>query len=206
MHQISMDRSKPLAEQPTCGHNRFHPDIEPVVEVEEGEEVAMETLDALDGQLPPTATVDNFAAINAGAVHPLTGPIYVKGAEPGDELEIEFLDIEPELHAFSCIMPGMGFLRDIFDEPFLVHWKIRDGWATSDQIPEVCIPGASFMGVSGVAPSADLLQKWTDREQRLLDKGGLVFPPDPEGAVPTGPCGLQGLRTVPHGKMVATST
>lgn len=197
MHQISMDRSKPLAEQPTCGHNRFHPDIEPVVEVEEGEEVAMETLDALDGQLPPTATVDNFAAINAGAVHPLTGPIYVKGAEPGDELEIEFLDIEPELHAFSCIMPGMGFLRDIFDEPFLVHWKISDGWATSDQIPEVCIPGASFMGVSGVAPSADLLQKWTDREQRLLDKGGLVFPPDPEGAVPTGPCGLQGLRTVP---------
>ena len=137
MHQINMDRSQPLAAQPTCGHNRFHPDIAPVVEVEEGEEVGMETLDALDGQLPPTATVDDFAAINAGAVHPLTGPIYVKGAEPGDELEIEFLDIEPEPHAFSCIMPGMGFLRDIFDEPFLVHWKIRDGWATSDQIPEV---------------------------------------------------------------------
>ena len=197
MHQIHMDRGKPLAEQPKCGHNRFHPDIEPVVEVEEGEEVGMETLDALDGQLPPTATVDNFAAINSGAVHPLTGPVYVKGAEPGDEIEIEFLDIEPQPVGFSCIMPGMGFLRDIFDEPFLVHWKISDGWATSDQIPEVRIPGASFMGVSGVAPSADKLKQWTDREQRLLDRGGLVFPPDAEGAVPTGPCGLQGLRTLP---------
>ena len=197
MAEIRVDRSKPLVDQPMCGHNRFHPEIEPVLELEEGEEIAMETLDALDGQLPPSATVDDFAALNAGAIHPLTGPVFVKGAQPGDELEIEFLDIEPQPHGFSCIMPGLGFLRDTMNEPFLVHWKISDGWATSDQIPGVRIPGASFMGVSGVAPSADLLKKWTDREQRLLDKGGLVFPPDPEGAVPTGPCGLQGLRTIP---------
>jgi formamidase len=94
-------------------------------------------------------------------------------------------------------MPGLGFLRDVMTEPFLVHWQIRDGWATSAEIPGVRIPGGPFMGVSGVAPSAEKLAEWTVREQRVIDKGGLAFPPDPGGAVPTGPCGLTGLRTLP---------
>ena len=197
MHAIRIDRSKPLAEEPHVGHNRFHPDIPPVLEVEEGEEVVMETRDALDGQIPPDATVSVFDAIEAGAIHPLTGPIYVKGAEPGDALEIEFLDIEAQPIAFSGIFPGLGFLRDVMTEAYLVHWTIADGWATSEQIPGVRVPGAPFMGVSGVAPSPDALAAWTDREQRLLDRGGLVFPPDLAGAVPGGACGLHGLRTLP---------
>ena len=197
MHAIRIDRSKPLAEEPHVGHNRFHPDIPPVLEVDEGEEVVMETRDALDGQIPPDATVSVFDSIEAGAIHPLTGPIYVKGAEPGDALEIEFLDIEAQPVAFSGIFPGLGFLRDVMTEAYLVHWTIADGWATSEQIPGVRIPGGPFMGVSGVAPSPEALAEWTDREQRLLDKGGLVFPPDLAGAVPGGACGLHGLRTLP---------
>src|SRR5258707_13878283 len=82
-------------------------------------------------------------------------------------------------------------------EPFLVHWKIRDGWATSEQIPRVRIPGAPFMGVSAVAPSAQKLKEWTAREQRVIEKGGMALPPDPTGAVPAGPCALTGLRTLP---------
>ena len=197
MHAIRIDRSKPLAEEPHVGHNRFHPDIPPVLEVSEGEEVFMETRDAVDGQIQPHSTEADFANLNAGAVHPLTGPIYVKGAEPGDALEIEFLDIEPQATAYSFILPGLGFLRDVMTTPYLVHWRIARGWATSEQIPGVRIPGAPFMGVSGVAPSAGALAAWTAREQRLLDKGGLVFPPDLAGAVPAGACGLHGLRTQP---------
>ena len=94
-------------------------------------------------------------------------------------------------------MPGLGFLRDVFTEPFLVHWQIADGWATSAQIPGVRIPGAPFMGVSAVAPSAAKLAEWTAREQRVIEKGGFAFPPDPAGAVPSGPCGIAGLRTLP---------
>jgi formamidase len=130
-------------------------------------------------------------------VHPLTGPVFVKGAQPGDMLEIEFTDIIAQPTAFSAIMPGLGFLRDVFADPFLVHWQIRDGWATSAQIPGVRIPGAPFMGVSAVAPSADKLREWTAREQRVIDAGGFALPPDPNGAVPTGACGLAGLRTLP---------
>ncbi len=94
-------------------------------------------------------------------------------------------------------MPGLGFLRDVFAKPFLVHWQLRDGWATSEQIPGVRIPGSPFMGVSAVAPSAAKLAEWTAREQLVIDKGGFAFPPDPAGAVPAGPCGLAGLRTLP---------
>src|SRR5262249_24506921 len=72
-----------------------------------------------------------------------------------------------------------------------------EGWATSEQIPGVGIPGAPFMGVSAVAPSATELAAWTAREQRVIDRGGMALPPDPQGAVPVGPCGLSGLRPLP---------
>lgn len=197
MHAIRIDRSKPLAAEPHLGHNRYHPDIAPVAEVGEGEEIALETRDALDGQITPGMAAAGLALVEAGAIHPLTGPVFVKDAQPGDILEIEFTDIIARPTAFSCIIPGFGFLRDVFTEPFLVHWRIADGWATSVQIPGVRIPGAPFMGVSAVAPSATKLAEWTAREQRVIDAGGFALPPDPAGAVPTGPCGLSGLRTVP---------
>src|SRR5947207_3431900 len=139
----------------------------------------------------------DLAAIETGVVHPLTGPVFVKGAQPGDILEIEFTDIIAQPTAFSVTVPGLGFLRDLFTEPFLVDWRIADGWATSAQIPRVRVPGAPFMGISAVAPSADKLREWTAREQRVNDAGGFALRPDPAAAVPAGPCGLTGLRTVP---------
>src|ERR1700687_1336900 len=197
MHAIRIDRGKPLAEEPHLGHNRYHPDIAPIAEVGEGEEIALETRDALDGQIKPGMPAVELATIEAGAVHPLTGPVFVRGAEVGDILEIEFTDIIAQPTAFSAIVPAPGCLRDVFTEPFLVHWQIRDGWSTSAQIPGVRIPGAPFMGVSGVAPSPEKLVEWTVREQRVIDQGGLAFPPALQGAVPQGPCGLAGLRTLP---------
>jgi len=198
MKSIEIDRSKQLKDEPSTGHNRFHPAIPPLLEVEAEEEVVLETRDGVDGQLGPATTEADIGRMQAGAVHPLTGPVFVKGAQPGDLLEVEFLDIIPQPHAFSAIIPGLGFLRDICTTPFLVHWRISDGWATSPQLPRVRIPGAPFMGVSGVAPSPAQLRAWTTREQDLLDRGGLVFPPDSAGAVPSqGPAATEGLRTLP---------
>jgi len=198
MHAIRIDRGKPLAAEAHCGHNRWHPDIAPAFEIGEGEEIALETRDALDGQITPQTTIADFPNLNSGAVHPLTGPVFVKGAEPGDLLEIEFTDIVAQPTAFSAIMPGLGFLRDVMTDPFLVHWTIAEGWATSPRIPGVRIPGAPFMGVSGVAPSPDRLAEWTAREARVIASGGMALPPDANGAVPvSGPCALAGLRTLP---------
>jgi formamidase len=198
MKSVEIDRTKRLGDQPSTGHNRFHPEVPPILEVDPGEEVVLETRDGVDGQLGPGTTEAAMASMQAGAIHPLTGPVLVKSAEPGDLLEVEFLDIAPQPHAFSAIVPGLGFLRDICTTPFLVHWRIEGGWATSPQLPGVRIPGAPFMGVSAVAPSLAQLRAFSRREEDLRGRGGLVFPPDPEGAVPaTGPAAIEGLRTLP---------
>jgi formamidase len=198
MKRVSIDRGKHLCDEPGTGHNRWHPELSPLIEVEEGEEIGLETRDGVDGHLTPHSSADDLARLNAGAIHPLTGPVLVKGAKPGDLLEVEFLDIEPQDWGFTGILPGLGFLRDQFTTPFLVHWTLNDGWATSPQLPGVRIPGAPFMGVSGVAPSHEQLETWTRREATLLAHGGLVMPPDAAGAVPaTGPAAAAGLRTIP---------
>src|SRR5437588_4342880 len=106
MRAIRIDRDKRLCDEPNCGHNRYHPDIAPVVEVNEGEEIALETRDGLDGQITPGATVADFATLDTGAVHPLTGPVFVKGAVPGDILEIEFTDIIPSGRRSAPSCPG----------------------------------------------------------------------------------------------------
>ena len=128
----------------------------------------------------------------------MTGPVYVKGAEPGDLLEIECLDVIPELVGWTRIGPGMGFLKDLFLDPYLVHWSIADGWATSEMLPGVRIPYGAFMGTAGVAPSHSQLDEWTRREAELMDRGGVVMPPDPTDAVPAGGAVAEhGLRTLP---------
>ena len=198
IHEIRIDRSKTLAEEPGTGHNRWHPDIPPVVRCEPGDEVVLETRDALDGQIGPAARWTPWPRPTSTSVHPLTGPVYVEGAEPGDLLEVEILDIEPDRYGFTVQIPGFGFLRDVFPEPFKVNWDIADGWATSADLPGVRIPGSPFMGTIGLSPGHELLAATTAREQALLDRGGFVLPPSAAGAVPADPrLAAEGLRTVP---------
>jgi len=198
VQRISVDRSKPLAAQPQVGHNRWHPDIPPVLRVNPGERVVLETLDALDGQITPSTTVAEVAKVNLDVVHPLTGPVYVNGAEPGDLLEIHIVDVEPAEFAFTTQIPGFGFLRDVFPDPHIVHWTIADGYATAPELPGVRIPGASFPGVIGLAPSHELLQRTIAREQALLERGGAVLTPSAASAVPNDArIAAEALRTVP---------
>jgi formamidase len=198
MKSITIDRNKRLKEEPQTGHNRWHPDIPSLIEVDPGEEVALETRDASDCQIKPGMTVADLANLDAKVAHPLTGPVYIKGARPGDLLEIEYLDILPQPYGWTRNRPGAGFLRDLFTEPYLVHWDIKDGWATSPQIPGVRIPNGSFMGTAGIAPSRAQLEAWSRREAALVARGGIAFLPDPQDAVPArGPIAEEGLRTLP---------
>jgi formamidase len=198
IHEIRVDRSKTLTEEPGTGHNRWHPDIPPVVRCQPGDEVVLETRDALDGQLGPAAGLDAVAAANLDVVYPLTGPVYVEGAEPGDLLAVEIVDIEPDRYGFTVQIPGFGFLRDVFPEPYKVNWDIAGDWATSAELPGVRIPGSPFMGTIGLSPGHELLATTTAREQALIDQGGLALPPSAAGAVPADPrLAAEGLRTIP---------
>jgi formamidase len=197
-HHVRIDRAKTLAEEPQTGHNRWHEAIPPVVTVAPGDRVILECRDALDGQFSPTSTVEDVAKADLMPVHPLTGPVAVEGAEPGDLLEVRIEEIRPEPFGFTTQIPGFGFLRDVFTTPHIVRWKIADGWATSDDLPGVRIPGAPFMGVIGVAPSAELRATLTAREAEVASRGGAALPPDPIAAVPTDPAiASTALRTVP---------
>ena len=198
MKSIDIDRSKRLKEEPDKGHNRWHPDIPSICEVDPGEEVVLETRDASDGQVLPGMTVADLEHLDTKVAHPLTGPVYVKGAKSGDLLEIEYLDIIPQPHGWTRIRPGAGFLRDLFPETYLVHWDIEESWATSPQLPGVRIPDGSFMGTAGLAPSRAQMVEWARREAQLMERGGIALPPDPEDAVPSvEPIASEGLRTMP---------
>jgi formamidase len=198
VHEVRIDRSKTLAEEPGTGHNRWHPDIPPIVRCDPGDEVVLDTRDALDGQVGPDTTIAEVGAANLDVVHPLTGPVHIRDAEPGDLLEVEILDVAPEPYGFTVQLPGFGFLRDYFPEPHKISWNMADGWATSDDLPGVRIPGAPFMGTIGLAPGHGRLQATIAREQALLDRGGVVLPPSAEGAVPaTLPIAGEALRTIP---------
>ncbi|HEX8134368.1 MAG TPA: acetamidase/formamidase family protein [Actinomycetes bacterium] len=197
-HEVRVDFSKTLAEEPETGHNRWHPDIPPVVHCDPGDEVILQTRDALDGQIGRDATAETVGAANLNVVHPLTGPVYVNGAERGDLLEVEILEVEPHSFGFTINVPGFGFLRDEFPDPYIAKWAIAGGWATSEDLPGVRIPGHPFMGTIGLSPDRALLEQTTAREQAALDRGGAVLPPDPTDAVPSDPAiANTALRTVP---------
>jgi formamidase len=154
----------------------------------------------LDGQVNPTSTVADLLKTNLGVVHPLTGPVYVNGAEPGDLLEVTIVEVEPQPFGFTVQIPGFGFLRDLFTEPYIVPWTIADGFATSPALPGVRIPGAPFMGVIGLAPSHELLTQINKRETDLVGRGGVVLLPDANGAIPSDPAiAKTAMRTIaPH--------
>jgi len=102
-------------------------------------------------------------------------------------------------------VPGFGFLRDEFPEPFIAIWELADGWATSRDFPGVRIPGAPFMGTIGLAPSRELMERIAARERETLERGGFVLPPDPAGAVPSDPTiAREALRTIPRGRTWGT--
>lgn len=198
VHEIRIDRAVTLTEEPAKGHNRWHPDIPPVLRCRPGDEVVMETRDAFDGQMGPHATLKSVEAPDLGVVHPLTGPVYVEGARPGDLLEIEILEVVPDTYGYTVQVPGFGFLRDAFPEPFMVRWRLDDGFATSRELPGVRIPAAPFMGTIGLSPGHQSMARITAREQAAMERGGFVLPPSADGAVPRDPgIAVHGLRTIP---------
>jgi formamidase len=176
-------------------HNRWHPEIEPIAEIAPGEEVRLETEDGLAGELTRASAHADAGRLNLGLAHQLTGPLYVAGAEPGDVLEVEFVAYEQADFGVTAVIPGFGYLSDLFPDPYLVKWEIADGVARSEELPGVAVPEETFAGVVGVAPSRELLERFRHREEGLRARGQAVADPLPEDAIPPG--AADGLRTIP---------
>src|SRR5581483_4339033 len=176
-------------------HNRWHPDLSAIAEVEPGEEIRLETEEGLGGQFTRDSTHEDVRHANLGLGHPLTGPVYVNGAEPGQVLEVELVAYESADYGNTAVIPGFGFLADLFPDPYLVKWEIADGVARSEELPGVAVPDELFAGVIGVAPSHERLESFRRREEELRAQEQLVADPLPGSAVP--PEARDGLRTIP---------
>jgi acetamidase/formamidase len=140
-----------LSAEPT--HSRWNRKLEPRLEIASGDIVHMECVDASGGQVRPGMTVEEFLTIDRGRIHALTGPVFVQGAEAGDTLEVEILEVRHRGWGWTSILAGLGFLKERFAEPFLFHWQL-EGEETRSLLPAV-VPLHPFCGVMGVAPAED---------------------------------------------------
>ncbi|MGQ4808839.1 Acetamidase [Candidatus Entotheonellaceae bacterium PAL068K] len=183
--------------------NRYHPAIKSVARAKPGQLIVFETRDALDSDLNFQSTPDDLAAVDLNLVHPMTGPVFIEGATRGDVLAVTLVDIEPDDYGYTVIVPGFGFLRDKFTQPFIANWRLTRLEATSEQIPGVAVPFNGFMGSVGVLPGEPEVEMILKREAQLAQAGGIVLTPQPTGALPADICGPQGtfkeacLRTIP---------
>ncbi|KTG10412.1 acetamidase [Haloprofundus marisrubri] len=134
-------------------HNVWDNSLDPAVTVEPGEVVRFECRDALDGQVTQDSTADDLANASFDPVHPLTGPVAVEGAEPGDVLAVDLLDFEHKGWGFTGYMPGemgLGLLPEDFEEAGLHIWDL--GEETAEFVNGIEIPLDMFPGIIGVAP------------------------------------------------------
>lgn len=118
--RLQCDVGVPLQHQPHLGHNRWHPNVTPAIEIEPGGEVILEALDVFCGQIHDNNDYAELHNLDTSGCHPLTGPVYVDGAEPGDLLDVEILGVEPLSGvAFSNILPGTpGLLGQMFPQGY----------------------------------------------------------------------------------------
>jgi len=192
------------AEDPAC-HNRLHPAIPMAATADPGERITFIGRNAADIALDPGDVTrrESNPRLGFGVVHPLTGPVYINGARPGDVLAVTLEKFVPGPAGWTSASAG-GFAGDLVGtESRFIVWRLNESYAESDALPGVRIPNASFPGVVTTLPGPAELERMLSREQALAAAGGSVYPPDPEFAEPSSLCGKEGskpgecLRTIP---------
>ncbi|MCZ6521025.1 MAG: acetamidase/formamidase family protein [Bacteroidetes bacterium] len=172
-------------------HNKFSRSIPPVVKVPSGSVIEAYTKEATDEQLSLESQASDLSNLSFDPIHPLTGPVYVEGAQPGDILAVTLHKIELGDWAWSAVIPGFGFLADQFTEPFLKTFQLGKDKTKVKFNENIEIPLRPFPGVMGVAPATDsLLNTIPPRENggnmddpHLVEGTTVYFPVFVEGAL-----------------------
>jgi acetamidase/formamidase len=163
---MTQTAATPHVHNATCGcprhtihhaqsHHGWSNALPPVLHVAPGDAVEFDVVDASGGQLSPGSTVDDVGRLDFGRINPVTGPVFVDGAEPGDLLKVTLLSFKPSGWGWTANIPGFGLLADAFKEPALQLWSYDPGtlapalfgaWGR--------VPLKPFTGTIGVAPAA----------------------------------------------------
>ncbi len=197
-----LDSTKKFTDQKYVGHNRWHPDIPANVMVKPGDVFRVDCREWFDGAIVNDDSADDVLNAPLSTVHVLSGPIGVEGAEPGDLLIVDILDVGPIPQEDSGPLSGQGwgytgvfatqngggFLTEQFPDAYKVIWDFKGQTATSRHIPHVSFTGIIHPGLMGTAPSTALLAKWNAREGALIATDPnrvppLALPPNPNDAI-----------------------
>ncbi|MGY1706042.1 formamidase [Geodermatophilus sp. SYSU D00697] len=221
---FTVDQAKSMRDQAVPGHNRWHPDVPVATMVRPGQSIRVECREWTDGQIGNNDSANDVRDVDLTHAHMLSGPIGVEGAEPGDLLVVDILDLGPvpapqeygdapgQGWGYTGIFAkvnGGGFLTDYFPDAYKAIWDFQGQVATSRHIPGVRYTGLTHPGLFGTAPSAELLARWNERERALIATDpdrvpALALPPLEEntlGGQATGDVldgiARDGARTVP---------
>ncbi|KAL9076822.1 MAG: hypothetical protein Q9161_000807 [Pseudevernia consocians] len=180
----------------------------------DGEVVNIECVDWTGGQIKNNDDADDVKNVDLTQIHYLSGPFEIPGAEPGDMLVVEIVDLQPfpdRLWGYTGVFDannGGGFLDEIYSHAAKAVWDFEGIYATSRHIPHVRFPGIVHPGQLGCAPSAEILAEWNKRETELIKTTDLqrvvALPPDPSHTHPGEGDGEikkkvqeEGARTIP---------
>src|SRR5215212_5780863 len=158
-------------------HTSWDNRLPPRLTVVPGDTVVFETLEPSQGEAArniaagtwpvPAADHDLVAVVVSSASHEaapvsgdeerghaLTGPVAVVGAEPGDTLAVDIVEVVPAAWGWTACGPGDGggLLQDEWEEWVLHVWDLRNGEAAVFA-PGIRVPLAPFCGVMGIAPA-----------------------------------------------------
>lgn len=179
-------------------HNRWHPDLPMVAYVKPGAEFRVECIDWTGGQIKNDDNARDVLEVDLTKVHYLSGPIGVEGAEPGDLLVVDILDIgtlKDSEWGFTGLFAkenGGGFLVDHYPDARKACWDFHGIYTSSRQIPGVEFAGIMHPGLIGCLPSKEMLDMWNTREAEL-------FATNPDRTPPL--CALPYAPTAHMGRM-----
>jgi amidase len=127
----------------------FSPELEPAMQVAQGEEFVLETHDCFSGQLQ--SEEDLLDSLDWERVNPATGPVLIEGVQPGDVVRVDLLKVKVVNQATMVTLPGEGALGDRITEMETAILKYKEGKVVfRDKIE---IPMAPMVGVIGLAPA-----------------------------------------------------
>ncbi len=136
---------------PNIVHRKWDNKLSPILTINPGDIVNYDFPDVSNNQIPHDATIDTYNSMNRDLMRPMVGPIYIEGAEPGDVLEVEVLDLKTRGWGWTVAFAGKGLLGDMFDEHYLRVFNLSNG----DYVPfsdNIRVPIEPFLGTMGVAP------------------------------------------------------
>lgn len=135
-------------------HFGWNRDFAPALVAKAGSTIHFECQDSSGGQLDATSTVDSVKALDFSKINPVSGPVFVEGAEPGDALKVTIRKFIPSGIGWTANIPGFGLLADQFTEPALHIWKYDPAsLAPSLYGPGGKVPLKPFAGTIGNAPA-----------------------------------------------------